>query len=417
VCLVSRSAPRWTMEPPPQHRVPYWTTLCPDGLQLTPRELSESGVPVKRRTIKRHRDGTVETYEDDGTLRTEYLDGTVTTLHPCGRVETALHESTVDGDEPRRDGNAAMKFRRIAPSDQEKRRRIIRGRRAGPSLPSNAARKRAEARRDEDDEDDDRPDVLMYGGHDVLPSMQKELSGMARRCEINMRPGCDSLLHDERGLEAPAYLKHFAGTSLATDWVAPELDVEEEERGWRNEYYKEQSNPDRLSDRDNLLQEFKFRKRSKRTEVEDEVWRSEKSRRDDAYSARLEQLKADLAEEKARATKRDAKVKAREERLAREQQEAKEALRKLEEEDLENRVYPDAIPAYLMDRPQYFFHPSKLPGNKREVLAEAQQPVVVVAPLRPAQTVAKCGGQVGPESEDEEVAVVEGPPDDVGVNF
>ena len=366
--------------------------------------LCSGDVPVKRRTIKRHIDGTVETYDhQSGTVRTEYLDGTVTTLHPCGRVEKDLDELTVDGETGSRLQTIRNKLsftKEIAASDQEKRRRIIRGRRAGPSLPSNVARRSAEAGRDEDD---DRPDVLMYGGQNVLPEMQEELAKKARRCELGMRLGSEKLLHDERDLEEPNYLKHFVGSSLATDWAAPELDVEEEERGWRNEYYKEQSNPDRLSDRENLLQEFKFRKRSKRTEVEDEVWRSEKAQREDAFSARLEQLKADLAEEKARAAKRDAKLRAREDRLAREQKEVLAALRKLEEEeDVENRVYPDCVPAFLMDRPQFYFYP-KLARNKR-VLAEAQQRVVFVE-----------GPSKSAESDEEEIQIVQAPPDPVYV--
>lgn len=408
------------MTPTPQHAVPFWAA----GTKNVFVPNADLHQQPTRRTTRRHPDGTIETYENDGTLRTEYLDGRVVTRHPCGRVTTELRESTMDGDElnstrhltsEQRDKNS-MKFRRVAVSNREQRMRVMKSRRAGLSLPSNKARRLAEESRDEEDVERDQPDVMMYGGHNVLPEMQKELSRIARKGELNMRIGCDTLLHDERGLQAPAYLKHFAGTTLAADWAAPELDVEEEEREWRSEYYKEQRNPDRLSDRENLLQEFKFRKRFKRTEVEDEVWRSETPKRNDAYSARLQQLQADLAEEKQRAAKRDAKVRAREERLAKEQKGAEVALRKLdEEEDLENRVYPDCVPAFLMDRPQYFFYPPKL-GNQREVLAEAQQPVAVAPPACCRASGAKClksVGQVEMEDSDEEIAVVDVGPDAV----
>lgn len=403
------------MTPAPQHALPFWAAGTKNVLVT---ETDSCDPQPVRRTTRRFKDGTVETYENDGTVITKYLDGRVVTRHPCGKEETTLDESTIDGDDSglrhmtstQRDRNL-MKFTSSAISNREKRLRIANGRRAGLSLPSNKARRLAEASRDEGGEEFDRPDVLMFGGHNVLPEMQKELPGMARKCEMNMRIGSNHLLHDERGLETPAYLKHFAGTSLANDWAAPELDIEEEEREWRSEYYAERRNPDRLSDRESLLQEFKFRKRFKRTEVEDEVWRSEKSKRDDAYSARLQQLNADLAEEKARAAKHAAKLRSRDERLAREKKEAEAALQKLEEEeDVENRVYPDAVPAFLMDRPQFFFYKSKL-GSKRAVLSEAQQ-VVVVAP-RPAGC--GCGGKVEPESEDEEIAIVDIGPDTADV--
>ena len=403
------------MEPAPEHPVPHEVTdgSC-DRAKLSAEQLSGVGRPVKRRTIRRLKDGTVETYEDDGTVRIERVDGTVTIKHPCGRVETQLHESTVDGETDttrhasrlQQTRNAMQFTREVAPTDEERRRRILRGRRAGPSLPSSAARRLAEAG---EDADDPRPDVLMFGGQDVLPEMQKELDGMARRCEMGMRPGAQRLLHDERSLEAPAYLQHFAGQTLRDDWAAPELDVEREEREWRSNYYREQKDPDRKTDRENLLQEYKFRKGMKRTEVEDEEWNFGRRERQDAFSERLQKLQQDLAEEKARAAKREAKLKARKERLAREQAEAAEALRRLEEEeDVENRVYPDAVPAYLIDRPQYFFFPSRLPGNKR-VLVQAQQPVVVAV----GETIK--GGKAQAESDDDEIQVVEAPPDPVDV--
>jgi len=363
------------MEPPPQHQVPHWTTLCSDGLQLTPLQLSESCIHVKRRTIKRHRDGTVETYEDDGTVRTEHLDGKVTTLHPCGRVETELLEPTVDG--------------KVNSSRHASRRRKVCNN--SPFLQETA---------------EDRPDVIMFGGQNVLPDMQEEVSLMARRGEMGMTLGSEKVLHDERSLKVPCYLRHFAGDKLSKDWSAPEVDVEREEIQWRKEYYRELKDPDHQSEREKLLDEFKFRKSFKRTEVKQEEWNFERAAREDAFSERLRKLQQNITEEKARSAKRDAKVHAREERLVREQKEAKEALRKLEEEqDLENRVFPDCVPAYLMDRPAYFFYPSKLAGNKR-VLAEAQQPIVVVVGG------ASKGGEVHSEESDEEIAIVQCPPDD-----
>ena len=290
------------------------------------------------------------------------------------------------------------------PSPQEKRRRVLRGRKAGLSLPSSASRRVAEA---SDDVADARPDVLMYGGIDVLPQMQEDSKEMARRCKLGMSPEL-LLLHDERKLAAPAYLRHFAGDRLKADWAAPELDVDREERPWRQQYHLEREDPDFKSDRENLLQEFKFRKGHKRTEVEEEEWNFEKPERKDAFSERLQKLQQDMAEQQARVDKREAKVKARNERLDREQKAAEDALKKLEEEeDLENRVYPDCIPAYLMDRPSYYFYPSKLPGNKR-VLAVAQQPVVVVV----GETI-KGGGKVNAEeAEDDDIPiVVDAPPD------
>ena len=399
------------MEQAPQHAVPFFACGL-DRVKLTTEQLSETGMLVKRRTIKRHRDGTVETHEQDGTVRTEFLDGTVTTQHPCGRVETELRESTIDGDTAlvRRQTHFQQLRNRMklskdlmAPSDPEGRKHVARGRRAGPSLPSNSARRLAEAGQNDQDE---RPDVLMVGGRNILPELQDELSDLADKGELNMRPGSEKLLHDERSLEAPDYLKHFAGPRLADDWAAQDLDVDREEREWRRQHYRDLKDPDRKSDREKLLQEFKIRKGFKLTEVEQEEWDFERPKRQEAYSKRLEQLKANLAEEKARSAKREAKVRARQERLDRDKQEAEEALRRLEEEeDIENRVYPDAVPAYLMDRPQYFFFPSKLPGNKL-VLAEAQQPVVVVVGTGPSK------GE--PESEDE-IEIVDAPPDGVHV--
>jgi hypothetical protein len=405
------------MEPAPEHPVPYEVT---DGehnrVKLSAEQLSGMGRPVKRRTIRRLKDGTVETHEDDGTVRTEYIDGTVTTRHPCGRVETQLNESTVDGEtETTRHTSRlqqtrnAMKFTdEVAPTDQERRKRILRGRRAGPSLPSSAARRLAEAGEDSEEE---RPDVLMVGGRNVLPEMQRELDGMARRCELGMRPGAQRLMHDERSLEAPSYMRHFAGESLRDDWAAPELDVDREEREWRRQLCREQRNPDRKTDRELLLQEYKFRKGIKRTEVEEEEWNFERPERQDAFSERLQKLQQDLAEEKARAAKREAKVKTRKERLAREAAKAEEVLAKEEEEeDLENRVYPDAVPAYLIDRPQYFFYPSRLPGNRR-VLAVAQQPVVVAV----GETSKTSKGGKAQEESDDDIEVVDAPPDTVDV--
>lgn len=396
--------------PAPQHPVPIFAR---PGMKLTPEQLAGVGYPVKRTITRRLKDGTVETREDDGTVTTEYIDGTVTIKHPCGRVETEFHESTIDGEtDTTRHISSLQKmqncmiYKEPLPLDKEQRRRVRRGRQAGPSLPSNAARRLAEAGEDSEEE---RPDVIMIGGQNVLPEMQKELGGMARKGELNMRPGSEQLLHDERTLEAPAYLRHFAGNSLRDDWAAPELDVEKEEREWRKQYAREQRDPDRKTDREKLLEEYKLRKGIKRTEVEEEEWNFERPERHRQFADRFKQVSAELAEQQARMAKREAKVKARKERLAREAAEAAEALRKLEEEeDLENRVYPDAVPAYLIDRPQYFFFPSRLPGNKR-VLAVAQQPVVVVV----GET--SKGGKVQAESDDDEIQVVEAPPDPVDV--
>lgn len=381
------------MEPAPQHAVPISGMLG----------------PVKRRKTRRLKDGTVETHEEDGTVRTEYIDGTVTTRHPCGRVETQLNESTVDGETEttrhtsrlQQTRNAMQFIDEVAPTRQERRKRILRGRRAGPSLPSSAARRLAEAGEDVEEE---RPDVLMFGGQNVLPEMQRELDGMARRGELNMRPGAQRLLHDERSLEAPSYMRHFAGESLRDDWAVPELDVDREEREWRKQYYREQRDPDRKTDRELLLQEYKFRKGIKRTEVEEEEWSFERPERQRQFAKRFKNVEAELAEQHARMEKREAKVRARKERLAREAAKAEEALAKLEEEeDLENRVYPDAVPAYLIDRPQYFFYPSKLPGNRR-VLAVAQQPVVVAV----GETSKTSKVQ---EESDDDIEVVDAPPD------
>lgn len=321
-----------------------------------------SQTQVKRRTIRRHRDGTVETHEHDGKVITEKPDGTVVTVHPCGRVETELRESTQDGDSNTSRNQTYMQTMRkklcfakgrLAPSDQEMRKMIIRGRRAGPSLPSSVARRLAEASEDLYEE---RPDVLLVGGQNVLPQMRTAIR----------EEGLEDALMESRDIKAPKYLSHFAGQNLSDDWAPPEIDIDEEEREWRDSFQQNRNDPNRRSDRELLLEEFKFRKGFKRTEVEEEEWMFEQASRDRAFADRLRKVQNELVVELERASQREAKLKAREDRLKQEQLRAKKALSWLEEEeDIENRVYPDAVPVYLMDRPSYYFYPSKISLKSR----------------------------------------------------
>ena len=320
--------------------------------------MNETKIPcsqtqVKRRTIRRHKDGTVETHEHDGRVITEKPDGTVVTVHPCGRVEMELNESTQDGDSHARNQSYTETMRnklcfakgRMALSDQEKRRTIMRGRKAGPSLPSSLARRLAEASEDVEEE---RPYVLLVGGQNVLPQMGME--GAERALE--------NVLKDSRVLEVPKYLHHFAGSNLSDDWAPAEINVEEEEREWRETLYKQERDHNRRSERDGLIQEYKFRKGLKRTEVEEEEWRFEQASRDRSLAQRRQQAQFELAVERERAAQREAKLQRREDRLKQEEMRSKKALVQLDrEEDLENRVYPDCVPVYLMDRASCYFYP------------------------------------------------------------
>lgn len=215
-------------------------------------------------------------------------------------------------------------------SDPVKRKRVIRNRQGGLGLPS--------SRKQEMDPSsfvpDERPDVLMWGERNVLPDMQEQLELMRRSGEIDSTQA--RMMHDERDLQVPDYLQHFA-----KGWTPPDPDESDEEAREAKAKAKVNSEKKAMEQR---------RERENAEDLEDRMYNEKHSGA--TFLDRLDLLAAleenEMSEEKE---KPPTKQLADERRAAmRKKMKITEKSRELSPEpDTEKRIWPSAVPAYLLE--------------------------------------------------------------------
>jgi hypothetical protein len=402
-------------------------------VKLSDSELP-NGATVRKRKIKRFKNGDVEITESDGSKElTRAADGLNVWTSADGTVteETLEQKAARDSEQAalqkrhqraRRLGSYKM-LKELPPLkttmlDEEKEgavlARRVRGRMTGPSLPSNRARRDAEASNAVPDE---YPDVLMFGGFNVLPEIQRELGQFARKGEMNMRPGSEKLLHDERELSAPAYLKHFAGASLGADWSAEHPDdlLEQEDREWRanqkRKRMEERERNDTRSEAEKLVTKYKIRKNMDVTgeimeeDAEEQLAKMRENQRE------IEAIRAELA-------RREEEKRREEEELEKQLMKAmNDAVQEPGEEavdgydsDIENREYPDPVPSYLLDRREHYLLKPKTKPHKRKQPALGERSANPLAIHNPVYTWPRFGPAAYDDA-DSDCEIVDAPPD------
>jgi hypothetical protein len=393
-----------------------------------------NGVTVKR--TKRFKNGDVEITESDGSKQlTRAVDDLIVWTSADGTVteETSEQKAARDREQAvlqKRHQRArhlgSYKILKDLPPlkatmlDKEKKSatvaRKVRGRMAGNSLPSNRARLDAEASGAVREE---YPDVLMFGGVNVLPEMQRELGQLARKGEMNMRTGSEQLLHDERKLSAPDYLMHFAGERLGADWAAEDPDdlMEQEDREWRagqkRRRKEERERNDTRTETEKLVTKYKIRKNMDVTgeimeeDAEEQLAKMRENEREiEAIRAELARREEDDLEKQLLEAMQD-KEEVKEE--------AKEEATDGYDSDIENREYPDPVPSYLLDRREHYMLKPKPKPHARKQPALGERSANSLAIHNPTYAWPRFGPVAYDDADsDSDCEIVDAPPDVAG---
>lgn len=216
------------------------------------------------------------------------------------------------------------------------RRRVVENRQAGIGLPGKR-KLEVERARPSSLVPDERPDVLLWGGQDILPSLHGEMNLMRRRGDVD---GAHvEMMRDERKLRVPDHLQHFA---KGWDQFDPdESDEERREAEQKAEELRQNRKQERLEKlrRDHDLKSRMHREKQSGASLLDRLALLEALETNDGEPPEKPSQTQQLADE-WRAKKR--KV-------------VESKLPELPPElDTENIWWPDPVPAYLLEREGYY---------------------------------------------------------------
>lgn len=280
-------------------------------------------------------------------------------------------------------------------------RRRIENRQVGLALPSIQKQAVEHARRVNPSSliPEERPDVLMWGGRDILPEMHKETELMRRRGEVD---GAHvDTMRDERELQVPQYLQHFAN-----GWTPFDPAESDEERR------------EAKADAEKKAVEKK-RKRAHAHDLKGRMYNEKQSGA--TLLDRLALLEALEDNDKTLEEPTQAKQLADEWRATRKKMKAADppTPQLPPELDIENVIWPDPVPAYLLERKEYYFiRKSKNPERwwketakppKKEWWHDIPQHTTPTIPRQPFTTL--CDNKENGEESSSDPEIVDEPPD------
>jgi len=214
-------------------------------------------------------------------------------------------------------------------------RRRIENRQVGLALPSSRKRAVEQAKRIDPSSliPDQRPDVVMWGGSDILPHIRNEAEIMRRKGVVHS--DYNHNLRDERDLKPPDYLQHFAG-----GWTPFNLDESDEERRETKEKVKaEVEEKRRESSLKRDLQDRMCNEKCSGATFEDRLALLEALENNESPMDKPTETKLLVDEFKAKRRKSDNNI-------------CSEASTEL---DIENITWPEPVPTYLLEREGYYF--------------------------------------------------------------